>query len=236
MEETYQSLLALQDLDRQIADAEARLREFDPKLDELRAPLVALEKEREAAAAELAQMRENVQRMERNAGRNRERVTAYEQRLGRARGADDEATIRAELDLISRAVDADVQEAGDLSRQITRIELRLEELAQKIEAQRDEIRPQEEQVLAERTGVEEELALLRQQRHNQAVRLDQPTLRLYERVRMGKSRSALASLTRDGACGNCFNVVPVQRQAEIRRAGSIQRCEACGVLLYPEKE
>jgi predicted nucleic acid-binding Zn-ribbon protein len=42
----------------------------------------------------------------------------------------------------------------------------------------------------------------------------------------------LAPLTSEGACGNCFNVLPVQEQTEVRRGESLRRCEGCGVILY----
>jgi predicted nucleic acid-binding Zn-ribbon protein len=231
MEETHRALLALQDLDGRLAGAQERLQTFDPQLEELRAPVAELERERDAARAELVRMRDEVQRMERNAGRNRERLAGYEARLGK--GRPDEATTRAEIDLISRAVDADVEEAAELSRQITRAELKVDELGEKLAAAEAEIRPRQDEVTAARTELEEEIALLRQQRENLAVRVDPATLRLYDRVRAGRSRSALAPLTLDGACGHCFNVVPVQRQSEIRRGVTLQRCEACGVILYP---
>jgi hypothetical protein len=48
----------------------------------------------------------------------------------------------------------------------------------------------------------------------------------------GKSRLSLAPLTDEGACGNCFNILPVQEQAEVRRGESLHRCEGCGVILY----
>jgi predicted nucleic acid-binding Zn-ribbon protein len=35
----------------------------------------------------------------------------------------------------------------------------------------------------------------------------------------------------DGACGNCFSVIPLQLQNEVRRGGAMVRCEACGVIL-----
>jgi predicted nucleic acid-binding Zn-ribbon protein len=57
-------------------------------------------------------------------------------------------------------------------------------------------------------------------------------LRLYERLRMGKASTVLAPLTAEGACGHCFNILPVQEQSEIRNGRVLRRCEACGVILY----
>ncbi len=45
---------------------------------------------------------------------------------------------------------------------------------------------------------------------------------------------ALAELTQDGACGNCYNMVPLQIQNQIRHTDRMIRCEGCGVILTPE--
>jgi predicted nucleic acid-binding Zn-ribbon protein len=65
--------------------------------------------------------------------------------------------------------------------------------------------------------------------------MDKNAVRLYERVRSGKRRTPLAPLTPDGACGSCYNVLPMQEQSEIRQGGTLMRCEACGVILYPSE-
>jgi predicted nucleic acid-binding Zn-ribbon protein len=57
---------------------------------------------------------------------------------------------------------------------------------------------------------------------------------MYERVRGGRTRLVVAPLTAEGACGNCFNILPIQQQSEIRRVDSLIRCEQCGVILYPD--
>jgi predicted nucleic acid-binding Zn-ribbon protein len=39
-------------------------------------------------------------------------------------------------------------------------------------------------------------------------------------------------MTPEGACGHCFNTLPLQEQSEIRSGSTLHRCEACGVILY----
>ena len=57
-------------------------------------------------------------------------------------------------------------------------------------------------------------------------------MRLYERVRGGRSAMALAPMTAEGACGACFNILPLQEQSEVKAGGALRRCEGCGVILY----
>ena len=64
-------------------------------------------------------------------------------------------------------------------------------------------------------------------------------IRMYDGIRRGGRRQAVAALTGDGACGHCFSVLPLQLQNEIRHGRDLIRCEACGVILAqpsPEEE
>jgi uncharacterized protein len=140
--------------------------------------------------------------------------------------------VRAEIDLVARALDADETDLRQQSEQATRTDLKLDDLQRQADRVRAEIAARRDELIAGRTEAEAELALLRERRENQAVRVDPQSLRLYERVRGGRSRLALAPLTPEGACGNCFNVLPVQEQTEIRRGETLHRCEGCGVILY----
>lgn len=232
MQELHAALLALQELDDAIIQALARVEEFGPQLDALEAPLAGVLKEFEATEARLAELREEVHRLQRNSTQKRERLKASEERLGRVRNVREEAAVRAEIDLVARALDADEADLRQQSEQATRTDLKLDDLQRQADRVRAEISARRDELIAGRTEAETELALLRERRENQAVRVDPQSRRLYERVRGGRSRLALAPLTEEGACGNCFNVLPVQEQTEIRRGEMLHRCEGCGVILY----
>jgi len=83
-----------------------------------------------------------------------------------------------------------------------------------------------------RAELEADLAARTGSKEAQEGRLDARSLRLYHSVRGGRAASALAALTQDGACGNCFTAVPKQRQADIRAGRELAVCEGCGVILY----
>ncbi|NJD09933.1 MAG: hypothetical protein FIB01_05630 [Gemmatimonadetes bacterium] len=232
MEALHASLLALQELDDEIAGAEARLEEFEPKQAELAAPVLAFTQEVEAARTRLQELRQDVARLERAVEQNRTRLQHYEERLMRVRNAREEAAARTEMDLVRRALEGDRAELQQQGEQATRTDLKLDELERQLARLRAEAGPQHERLAAERQEVADTLAVLRDRRENQAIRLDAASRRLYERVRKGRARRVLAPLTDEGACGSCFNVLPLQEQADVRRGRSLLRCEACGVILY----
>lgn len=232
MQELHAALLALQEMDAEIARAEARVQEFTPRLETLDAPVTAIERELESTRTKLEEMRTEYSRLERNAQQKEERLHAYQEKLGRARTSRDEAAVRAELDLVGSALAADRTDIRHVGEQTTRTDMRVDELEKQLEKARGAIAAEREQLVAERDAAQLELDQLRDRRENAAVRLDPQSRRLYERLRVGRSRLVLAPMTNEGACGNCFNVLPVQEQTEIRRGESLRRCEGCGVILY----
>jgi uncharacterized protein len=234
MQELHAALVALQELDDAIIQAQVRVDEFAPQLESLEAPVASVTREHEAAQTKLAELRAEIQRLERNAEQKRDRLRSYDERMSRVRNVREESAVRAEIDLVSRALDADVEDLRQLSEQATRTDLKLDDLQRQIERIRTEIATQRDELITARTEAETELAQLRDRRENQSVRIDPQSRRLYERVRGGRSRLALAPLTAEGACGNCFNILPVQEQTEIRRGERLHRCEGCGVILYAQ--
>lgn len=234
MEETYEALLDLQELDKRMADARAKVREFEPELEELEAPLAELEQQVTAVRGRLDEMKAEERRLERSADDKRAKLEKYEARLERVRSQREEAAARTEIDLISKAVEADEEDALGLMDQIRRTELKLDELETQLEALREETAPKREALMSERNEAADQLDILKDKRENKLIRLDDSAARLYERIRGGKTDVALAKLTPDGACGNCFSVIPLQEQNEIRRREALHRCEACGVILFAD--
>ncbi len=233
MQEVYRALLELQELDDEIDRADQALAAFTPRIETLEAPALGYQREVDGTRERLAEMRSEIKRLEKAADQKRERLRTYEERLNKVRNVREETAARTELDLIRHAVDADEQEALELSEQATRAELRLAELEKQLNTAREQIEPQKEQLLKERAGAEKELKGLRNRRSSAAGKLTPEATRLYDRTRAGKRRRVLAQLTHDGACGQCYNVLPIQQQSEVRQARSLVRCEACGVILYP---
>jgi uncharacterized protein len=215
------------------AEAEAKLREFDPQIEEIDAPIAAQQREIEAVSGSLAEMRREMERLERVAADKKQRLARYEERLAQVRLPREQAAIRAEIDLVSRAEEADQHDMTKLREQMRRTEHKLDEMQKNLVKAQESIRPAREELMERRREAEEQLAVDRDRRENQAMRLDQQALRLYQRVRAGRTRAALAPLMADGACGHCFNVVPMQEQREIKSGSGFARCEACGTPYHP---
>lgn len=233
MNELYSSLLQLQELDIEIEQAQARVAQFTPKLSELRAPITTIEHEVDDVRGKLEDLRKQQKKLEHGLNNKRDRLRIFEEKAAKARNIRDEAAARTDMDFVKRAVEAEQAEADEVNDQVRRHDMRLDELQRAVEKTREELQPRVEELEKERSEAEQSLKVLQDKRTNAALHIDKPAVRLYERVRTGKRKLALAPLTADGACGSCYNVLPPQEQSEIRQGTSLRRCEACGVILYP---
>jgi predicted nucleic acid-binding Zn-ribbon protein len=209
-EQTGANLEELQRIDQRIEAVKEKMRTFDPLLEEVDAPAAELEDQVENTRGRLQEMKVDERRVELAAQEKKNRADRLEERLKSVRNVREEAAVSAELDMVRRALEGEEQEALTLLDQIRKMELRLEELEE---------------------ALEEELEDLRARRERFSESMDDQELRVYERIRGGSGRRAVARLTADGACGNCFNMIPLQLQNEIRHGSEMIRCEACGVIL-----
>jgi len=81
---------------------------------------------------------------------------------------------------------------------------------------------------------QKEEAKLRAQRKDIEAETKKPDYSAYMRIRRAKKGKAVATIRRS-ACSGCHNIVPSQRQLEIRRNNRLFYCEYCGrILVSPE--
>ena len=234
MNELYSSLLELHAIDQEIAAAEANVAAFEPRMAELRAPVDALQRDADDTRAKLEDLRKQQRKLDHGLNNKKDRMRIFSEKAEKALNEREEAAARTELDFIKRAVEAEQVEADDVNEQARRLDMKLDDLERAASKTREDLQPRVDEMEAERKAAQDALAVLQDKRTNQTARMDKNTVRIYDRVRTGKRRGALAPLTEDGACGSCYNVLPPQEQSEIRRGESIRRCEACGVILYAQ--
>lgn len=72
---------------------------------------------------------------------------------------------------------------------------------------------------------------LREEREEAAKFIEERLLKSYNKVRNNAINGLAVVTVKRGACGGCFNIVPPQRQADIRERKKIIVCEHCGRIL-----
>ncbi|MGE5679774.1 MAG: zinc ribbon domain-containing protein [Bacillota bacterium] len=144
----------------------------------------------------------------------------------------------------NKEYDALTKEIDHSDEDITRLEAQsqaLEEIIQKLKIEIDEIHPQIDTLKSELEVKEAELKEIIKANEKEEVKLQakrqqveaavkKPDYASYMRIRKAKGGQAVATIRRS-ACSGCHNVVPPQRQLEIRQNKRLYNCEYCGRIL-----
>jgi predicted nucleic acid-binding Zn-ribbon protein len=233
---TMGSLREVQKLDERIEEIRHEVEAFDERLADVEEPALALEAELSQLRQRLQQMEADARKLERSADDKRARAEKLEQRLTRVSNLREEAAVKTELDLIRRAIGGDEQEALQLLDQIRRSELAEEDLATRAEQAREDVEPSQASMREERDALHRRMVEFQERRHEILAHVAPMERRVYDSFHQSGRAVVVAALLEDGACGNCFGVIPLQVQNEVRHAESLIRCEACGVILTSEPE
>ena len=143
-----------------------------------------------------------------------------------------------EYDAISKEMELQHLEIQILEKKIKegyeKIELKNSEIEETkhrlVEREKDLMAKKNELSIISTESEEDEKKYLKS-RESLAKKVDPRLLVSYERTRKNmRNGLAIVPVNRD-ACGGCFNIVPAQKQAEVREKKKIIICEHCGRIL-----
>lgn len=232
-ESILQQLLVLHEVDQQIISMEHEVRECKDTLATMQDGVAGLGAALQRIETELERARLDARATERAVDDKRDALIRLRSRTDQVQNERQYSAASLEFDLVRQdlrkledlAIDK-LQAVEDLENQ------RKEKLAGLEDARADA--GSRSQELEERVAeLEEELTINRDRRHNLAIRIDERALALYDRIRGGRSRTAVAPLTEEAACGHCFTSVTTMQEMQIKGMVDLICCEGCGVILYP---
>lgn len=229
------ALKELQTIDERVRVLRKEIQSFDPRLAEVEDPALRLEGELAKLKDRLATMETDARHLERSVVDKRARSAKLDERLNKVTNLREESAVRTELDIVKRAIEADAVELYQLQDGIRKAEITLEELETFAAEARAEVEPAQTALLEERSKLQAELDELTGRREGALVHLNARERRVYDAFHGAGRAVVVAQLTEDGACGNCFGMIPLQLQNEIRQGASLLQCEACGVILTADE-
>ena len=231
MHPDLEALLTLQRKDEAVRAADEALAALQPEVARLDEALAAAERQLEAA-------RRGIQDAVGRRGELEGKIASYKgmqdarrQRLEWVKGAKEAQTLMAELDLARSVIakeEVEFLRSGDA---VTEAERRAAEAEKAVEDVRDAQRADRELLAGKREAIVAERETAVAARELAATNVQAGLLTRYEKIRKGRTPTAVYPL-HEGSCGRCFTAVPTQRRVLIQRGTSIEGCEACGVLLY----
>jgi predicted nucleic acid-binding Zn-ribbon protein len=226
-----ETLLALQSDDAAIAELEQRRDALDRRIADL-------DRQRQVASDALSRARGAVDAEERRQVDLQGKITAHKQihernlaRFDAVRKLRDANAAMAQAELTRKVLADEESELQGIGR-------RLHDLRQAVEAQESALADVDGEQTEDRTRLAQERDALDQSLHEaQAKRaatasgVPRQLLSRYDKIRSRRGADAVYAL-RGPSCGNCDTAIPLQRRHMMQASGSIEVCEACGVLLY----
>ncbi len=229
-----QQLMDLHEIDQLILRAERELRGHRDEMAEMEEGLGDLQASLERVEGELERVRTEARKLERAAEEKQATLDRVRSRVKMVQNERQYSAASLEFDLVRQDLRKVENQVLDKLQVVEDLEGRRKELLGQLEGARGDAGARRKEVKARLKELEDELAIGRDRRSNLAVRLDAGSLGMYDRIRSGRSEVALAPLTEESVCGNCFTSVTIQQEMQIKGLATLVCCEGCGVILYPE--
>ncbi|MBC7552912.1 MAG: hypothetical protein H7257_02925 [Taibaiella sp.] len=158
-------------------------------------------------------------------------IKKYEKQQDNVKNSREFEAINKEMEMQELEVrlnEKHIKDAGFDLRDRTNVRIKTEEKIKDVEEALKLKRDELEKITIDTDKEEKQLA----EKSNEAKgKVDPRLLTAYERIRKSyRNGLAVVPVMRD-SCGGCFNVIPPQRQSEIRQHKKIIVCEHCGRIV-----
>lgn len=205
----------VQDLEDEIAGLETRINKYNSEL--------------EALNQEISDKKDAIKNSEKL-------ITKYNEQQMNVRNNREYDAITKEIELQELEIQVSEKKIKEAHAQIEHKNQSIEETTKFTDDRKVDLERKkgELEVLTSESKDEEDKLL--GDRNKASTKIEERLLNSYEKLRK-KARNGLAvvNVKRD-ACGGCFNMVPPQRQADIREKKKLIVCEHCGRILADVEE
>jgi predicted nucleic acid-binding Zn-ribbon protein len=225
------ALLALQKIDSQIdelikirGDLPEEVRDLEDEIAGHETRIGQIKADIDNGNRELAQMKQGIKDAEKL-------IKKYEEQQSNVRNNREFEAIAKEIEsqdldiqIFEKKIKEQLYHIENKNTEIQEIEEKLNKRKGDLEAKKLEL----DQIIAESTEDEKKL---RVEREVAVGKIEDRLMYSYKRIRQNSVNGLAVVKVSRGACGGCFNLVPPQRQADIREKKKIIVCEHCGRVL-----
>lgn len=230
MIDRLQTLYELQLIDSQLDELEELRGDLPLAVNELKYQLELIENQVKAKENEKDLANEKRKANEEEVERLNENLKKFKAQLFQVRN-------NKEYDALTKEIDHSESTIEQLINENTTIEINMEKFKNEI----TEMSPQFDKLNTELQEKEADLAKIistnekeevkwRELREKAAEQVKKPDLNNYMRIRKAKGGVAVSVVNRS-ACSGCHNIIPSQRQLEIKQNKRMYTCESCGRML-----
>ena len=231
VEEKLVSLLTLQKIDSKIDEIRTLKGELPMEVKDLEDEREGMQTRIANIDAEIESMNSFIEQKTNNKKDAATLIKKYEKQLDNVKNNREAEALNKEVEMQELETKLNEKHIKDATFEIrerqaqrTKAEEKINFLEETLASKRKEL----EKIIAETEKEEQELG-----KESDAAKdkVDPRMLSAYERIRNSyRNGLAVVPVLRD-SCGGCFNVIPPQRQSEIRQHKKVLVCEHCGRIL-----
>lgn len=200
----------VQDLEDEIIGYETRLTKFKTDINALEDEI----KKHKEAIKEAEKLIKKYQEQQMNVRNNRE----YD-------------AITKELELQDLEIQVFKKKIGEAQFTIENKNKDVEELKEILKDRKKDLEQKNGELETIVSESESEENKLKSDKDKAVKKIDERIIKSYKKIRDNAKNGLAVVMVKRGACGGCFNIVPPQRQADIREKKKIIVCEHCGRIL-----
>ncbi|WP_020595665.1 zinc ribbon domain-containing protein [Spirosoma panaciterrae] len=225
------ALLKLQSLDSQL-DELIKIRGGLPEeVRDLEDDIAGFETRIGKFQAEIKALEEDIER-NRVAKKDAEKlINKYKDQQMNVRNNREFDAISKEIELQSLEIELVEKRANEAQFRVRGKEEEIKTTQAALDERREDLKAKKQELDQITSESQEEEKEIIKQRELQATTIEPRLLNSYNKIRGNALNGLAVVIVKRGACGGCFNVVPPQRQADIKDKKKIIVCEHCGRIL-----
>lgn len=236
MFENIQTLLELQEIDRQLLALEKAKGDLPKTLEELKHKVTELTGVYDQRAAHLSNSERQRRGAESALALAKERKKKYETQLYAVKTNKEYDAVTLEIEHTEKEIDQSETQILEALEAEEKLKAEVAQYEEQLKTAQQERGEQEALLNQHMEQNKHEVERLQSARQGLLVSVTPALLRSYERISRGKDGLALVKIVR-GSCGGCSTRITSQRAMEIREMREIYYCESCGrILIWQEEE
>jgi predicted nucleic acid-binding Zn-ribbon protein len=236
VEQKLNALLKLQNIDSKLDDIRRMRGDLPNEVQDLEDSIAGLQ-------TRINNFKNDIKNFEDEINNRKERKKQAEKLIVKYKEQQNNVRNNREFEALSKEIESEELEIQlcdkkikDAQDKITKKQTDIAEVEKiAIERQKDLEAKKEELGNILKESEEDEQKLLKD-REKQTKNIEERLLRSYNKIRDNSINGLAVVMVKRDACGGCFNIVPPQRQADIREKKKIIVCEHCGRILAGVEE
>jgi uncharacterized protein len=223
-----EALLNLQKIDSRL-DAIFKIRGALPEeVQDLEDEIVGYETRLEKFNLDIASLEDDIKKFKENIKESEKLIKKYQEQQMNVRNNREYDAITKELELQDLEIQVSKKKIGEAQAKIENKNKDVEGLRDYLKERQKDLTNKQEELTTIVSESENEESKLKADREKAIKKIEDRLYKSYAKIRTNAKNGLAVVMVKRGACGGCFNVVPPQRQADIREKKKLIVCEHCG--------